>query len=168
MVEDQIITGAIAILVAVIGWIAGACTERKRHKNDIELIILRDRMQAYNEFLGHLRSTSTYTGQIASEKNYMKDIVKCKTIQKELFSYTSRLWTLASNPLILKDNDIQKCMKSVNMATGAISVKLTSCMNGDYMAWIEIGERHSALMAAVREVESAVADKFEKKYGKSL
>ena len=58
MLEDQILSVAVEISTAIIGLFAGALVERMRHRDDIELMILRYRMQVNNEFIGLLRNTS--------------------------------------------------------------------------------------------------------------
>lgn len=161
MIEDQIITGIVAILVAIIGWFSGSLVEKRRHNNDIEFFFLTQKLNAYNIFLADLRETSIFTGKMISKHDFLGDNSKCSELRDQLYSFSCKLWTDSSNPYILSDEDIGKCITEVNNCIAKIECALIVCSNNESAGLVDCSSAHIDMMEKIRKCERAISKKYD-------
>ena len=159
---DQIIALLSSIILAIVGLIVGLIIEKRRHNNEIGFFILREKMAAYHTFFKDMRLTSIFTGSLVSSNDYWGNSEKCKKAHDELSSKVSQLWTDSSDPYLLNDKDIKRCMEEANCQIAIISVGIIGCANCDVESRDRCSKAHSDLMDNIRTAEKAIADKIDR------
>ena len=161
MYENLLVEIIVAVVVAVIGWYAGTSVEKKRHGHELNLIFLREKVEAYRTLLSDLRKMSVFTGHKIVSGSCSGNGQLCEELRKQLAEWVAKMFEDGSNPFILKDKNVKEGIKKINKLTSKLDLCLVMLANKENIALVDAAHAQDEMMNAIRDLESAVADKYD-------
>lgn len=155
--EEIIAESVVAILVAIIGFVAGLFVEKKRHSLEIQTIGLNLSVDAYHELLASYFDLTVATGKLVGSKKEVEERAKLSTAMMDALKKFSKA---SCNPIISSDSVVIKSREISNKHVATVEIQSLALTNGDNSAYGVLSDAQLKLVEDSNNLRDYISAKY--------